>query len=242
MVHSAYQSNKRGDAVQPWGTPFPVWKQSAAILLVVNQVLGRKWPRIHAVEILESHSPPPKHGNLATRGGLGLAESHPGISADMLPHPPGFMRSNLHSISSRHCTGTLAMGRSVMKQVQGCQTQGGFTIGWTHGVNPSQPPRGPTSLNSTLYHPPQAPVDAVLQSFGYTCHSGVHNCPERTPASFIRPMAPRAFVVQSWWGILSFSTKIKARSPLRKSLTVRAQMQVLSPPQSDLSHPQGLVC
>ena len=84
-----------------------------------------------------------------------------------------------------------------MQQVQGSQAQGGFTIGWNYGVNPSQPPWGPASFNSILNRPPQAPADAVLQSFGYTCHSGVHNFPEGTVASFTRPMALRAFVVQS---------------------------------------------
>ena len=29
MIYSAYKFNKRGDNIQPWCTPFPVWNQSA---------------------------------------------------------------------------------------------------------------------------------------------------------------------------------------------------------------------
>ena len=127
---------------------------------------------------------------------------------------PSFLRSNLHSrkfqalhrhiscgkIRDEAGTGVPGSGRFHYWMDLWCEPfsttlgsnnpQGGFTIGWTYGVNPSQPPWGPTTLNSTLNYPPQAPADAVLQSFGYTCRSGVHNCPEGTPASFTRPMAP----------------------------------------------------
>ena len=30
MMYSAYQLNKQGDNIQPWGTPFPIWNQSVA--------------------------------------------------------------------------------------------------------------------------------------------------------------------------------------------------------------------
>ena len=29
MVYSVYKLNKQGDNIQPWRTPFPIWKQSA---------------------------------------------------------------------------------------------------------------------------------------------------------------------------------------------------------------------
>ena len=41
MMHSAYKLNKQGDNIQPWHTPFPVWKQS----IVPYQILTvASWP------------------------------------------------------------------------------------------------------------------------------------------------------------------------------------------------------
>ena len=36
MMHSAYKLNKKGDNIQPWRTPFPVWNQSVVSCLVLT--------------------------------------------------------------------------------------------------------------------------------------------------------------------------------------------------------------
>ena len=34
--YTAYKSNKQGDSIQPWCTPFPIWKQSVVACPVLN--------------------------------------------------------------------------------------------------------------------------------------------------------------------------------------------------------------
>ena len=41
MMYSAYKSNKQGDNIQPWHTPFPVWNQSAFPWLILTVA---SWP------------------------------------------------------------------------------------------------------------------------------------------------------------------------------------------------------
>ena len=41
MMHSAYKLNKRGDIIQPWCTPFPIWNQSVVPCLVLRLL---PWP------------------------------------------------------------------------------------------------------------------------------------------------------------------------------------------------------
>ena len=41
MMYSAYKINKQGDNIQPWCTPFPIWKQSAVPCLVLTVAY---WP------------------------------------------------------------------------------------------------------------------------------------------------------------------------------------------------------
>ena len=41
MMYSAYKLNKQGDDIQPWHTPFPVWKQSVVPCLVLTIA---SWP------------------------------------------------------------------------------------------------------------------------------------------------------------------------------------------------------
>ena len=36
MMSSAYKLNKQGDNIQPWHTPFPIWKQSVVSYLVLT--------------------------------------------------------------------------------------------------------------------------------------------------------------------------------------------------------------
>ena len=36
MMYSACKLNKKGDNIQPWGTPFPIWKQSIVPCLVLT--------------------------------------------------------------------------------------------------------------------------------------------------------------------------------------------------------------
>ena len=36
MMYSAYELNKQGDNIQPWHTPFPIWKQSIVSCLVLT--------------------------------------------------------------------------------------------------------------------------------------------------------------------------------------------------------------
>ena len=36
MMFSAYKLNKQGDSIQPWRTPFPIWKQSVVTCLVLS--------------------------------------------------------------------------------------------------------------------------------------------------------------------------------------------------------------
>ena len=47
MMYSAYKSNKQGDNIQPWCTPFPIWNQSVVPCLVLTVQAGfRKGRRI----------------------------------------------------------------------------------------------------------------------------------------------------------------------------------------------------
>ena len=41
MMYSAYKLNKQGDSVQPWCTPFPIWKQSVVPCPVLTVA---SWP------------------------------------------------------------------------------------------------------------------------------------------------------------------------------------------------------
>ena len=41
MMYSAYKLNKQGDKIQPWCTPFPVWKQSIVPCLILTVA---SWP------------------------------------------------------------------------------------------------------------------------------------------------------------------------------------------------------
>ena len=41
MMYSAYKSNKQGDNIQPWRTPFPIWNQSVVPRPVVTVA---SWP------------------------------------------------------------------------------------------------------------------------------------------------------------------------------------------------------
>ena len=41
MMYSAYKLNKQGDNIQPWCTPFPIWKQSVVPCLVLTVA---SWP------------------------------------------------------------------------------------------------------------------------------------------------------------------------------------------------------
>jgi len=41
MMYSAYKSNKQGDNIQPWRTPFPIWNQSVVPCPVLT---GASWP------------------------------------------------------------------------------------------------------------------------------------------------------------------------------------------------------
>ena len=41
MIYSAYKLNKQGDNIQPWCTPFPIWKQSVVPCLLLTVV---SWP------------------------------------------------------------------------------------------------------------------------------------------------------------------------------------------------------
>ena len=36
VMYSAYNLNKQGDNIQPWGTPFPIWNQSVVPCLVLT--------------------------------------------------------------------------------------------------------------------------------------------------------------------------------------------------------------
>ena len=38
MMYSAYKSNKQGDNIQPWHTPFPIWNQSNCCFLTCIQI------------------------------------------------------------------------------------------------------------------------------------------------------------------------------------------------------------
>ena len=41
MMYSAYTLNKQGDNIEPWHTPFPIWKQSVVPCLVLTVA---SWP------------------------------------------------------------------------------------------------------------------------------------------------------------------------------------------------------
>ena len=41
MMHSAYKLNKKGDNIQPWRTPFPIWNQSVVPCPVLTVAF---WP------------------------------------------------------------------------------------------------------------------------------------------------------------------------------------------------------
>ena len=41
LMYSAYKLNKHGDNIQPWHTPFPIWKQSIVPCPVLT---GASWP------------------------------------------------------------------------------------------------------------------------------------------------------------------------------------------------------
>ena len=41
MMYSAYKLNKQGGSIQPWHTPFPIWKQSVVPCLVLTVA---SWP------------------------------------------------------------------------------------------------------------------------------------------------------------------------------------------------------
>ena len=41
MIYSAYKSNKQGDNIQPWCTPFPIWNQSVVPCSVLTVA---SWP------------------------------------------------------------------------------------------------------------------------------------------------------------------------------------------------------